>query len=130
MSFTRFVLQLLSCMRGEASVLRLALIMHLTIQRLPLTLGRFFRAMRSALVYGAIMAGAIQLARMVALNWFPDTSPLMLAVVTAAGGLTYLISHLVIRFDDIDAVFIELFSELKRFGRKFPIVKNLSFVRK
>lgn len=113
-----------------ASVLRLALIMHLTIQRLPLTLGRFFRAMRSALVYGAIMAGAIQLARMVALNWFPDTSPLMLAVVTAAGGLTYLISHLVIRFDDIDAVFIELFSELKRFGRKFPIVKNLSFVRK
>lgn len=111
-----------------ASFIRLSLMVSLTIRHLPLSLWKFVLAQKSAMVYGGFQIGVLYLFQEGAKPYFAVESLNMLVSVSALSLLTVFGSHMIIRFKDVDNVFQEFFGDLKKFSRKLPVLKRLSFL--
>lgn len=113
-----------------ASVVHLALMMSITVSRLPMTVWQFFGAMRSPFVYSLIMLGIVMGAKWLAEPIYGVHSLELLVIVSALAPITYLGSHFLIRFKDVDDIINELLGGLKKVLRKVPVIKNMGFVQK
>ncbi len=113
-----------------ASVVHLALMMSITVSRLPMTVWQFFGAMRSPFVYSLIMLGIVMGAKWLAEPIYGVHSPELLIIVSALAPITYLGSHFLIRFKDVDDIINELLGGFKKVLRKVPVIKNMRFVQK
>lgn len=103
-----------------ASIMNLSLMLQITKRYLPMTVGRFVQAQRSAMVYGMIQSCTILLFQMAARAWFSVDSWQMLLAISLLSPLSVIGSHAVLRFQDVDEVFHELGAELRKFTRTLP----------
>ncbi len=111
-----------------ASFIRLALMMQLTIRRLPLTLWKFITAQRSAMLYGFIQVAALVLLTTFAKPYFAETSVPMFLAVSLLSVISFFGAHFLIRFQDIDSVITEVLGDVKKLAQKVPVVNRLSFI--
>ncbi|MGH1362024.1 MAG: lipopolysaccharide biosynthesis protein [Calditrichia bacterium] len=115
---------------AAASIVHLGLMMNITLKRLPITILQFLGAMRAPLVYSLIMLGVVSMAKWLAEPHFGVHSLETLLIVSVLAPLTYLGSHYIIRFQDVEDIISELMGGLKKVLRKVPVVKNMAFVQK
>ena len=113
-----------------ASSIGLALMLSITMKHLHFSLGQFFKAQKSAMTYGAMQAAVILFFQWVTKPYFSNESVPMLIGISALSLGTVVGAHFLIRFKDVDDVFIEFFNELKKFVRKLPVVKRLGILQK
>lgn len=113
-----------------ASIISLALMLQVTMRKLPLTLGAFVKAQKSAMIYGFIQIGALLLLQLLSKPYFSEDSIPMLIAVSALSPLAVLGAHLAFRFKDVDEIFFELLDEVFKFARKLPVLGKLSIVQK
>ncbi len=112
-----------------ASLFRLALMMHLTIRKMPLTIWQFIAAQRSAMVYGLIQLVALLLLKYFSKPYFAEDSLVMLIAVTTLSAASFFGGHLVFRFEDINDIFQGFSGDLKKVARKMPVIKRLGFLQ-
>jgi MFS superfamily sulfate permease-like transporter len=104
--------------------------LSITMKRLHFNLAQFFKAQKSAMIYGAIQAVVILLFQWLTRPYFGNESLPMLIGISVLSLGTVVGAHLLIRFKDVDDVFIEFFNELKKFVRKLPVVSRLGILQK
>jgi PST family polysaccharide transporter len=113
-----------------ASITRFILTLNLTTRKLPLTARQFFRAHRSAIVYGSVQALLIFLMQYFLIPYVGSKSPLMLALTSVVAILGFYGPHAIFRFQDIDELIKDLGKDLQKTFRKIPVIKNLPFIKK
>jgi len=111
-----------------ASLFRLALMMNLTVRKMPLTIWQFVKAQRSAMVYGLIQIAALLLLKYFSPPYFAEDSLTMLIAVSTLSAASFLGGHLMFRFADIDDIFQGFAGDLKKLARKVPVIKRLGFL--
>jgi hypothetical protein len=104
--------------------------LHIAIRRLPFTLGQFFKAQKSAIIYGLIQIGALWLFQWAVQSYFSNDSLPMLIGVSLLSAVTVLTAHFLIRFRDVEDIFQEFFGELKKFVRKLPLIGRWGILQK
>jgi PST family polysaccharide transporter len=113
-----------------ASLVGLSLMLHIAIRRLPFTLGQFFKAQKSAIIYGLIQIGVLLFFQWAVHSYFSNDSLPMLIGVSLLSAVTVLTAHFLIRFRDVEDIFQEFFSELKKFVRKLPLIGRWGILQK
>jgi O-antigen/teichoic acid export membrane protein len=110
-----------------ASFLQLALMVQLTVRKISLPIVKFLKAQKSTIVYGLIQIAVLETFQFFVSPIFGIKSWQMLVSVSILSVGIIIGAHLVIRFKDLDDIFNELFSEIKKYARKVPIIKQIAF---
>jgi PST family polysaccharide transporter len=97
-----------------ASFLQLVLMLKLSTNYLPLSIGTFIKAQKSALLYSCLLALSL-----IGLHWFTqpyfsETSLMALISTTIATVTVLTVLHLILRMKDIDGILKELMADLKK----------------
>lgn len=103
-----------ACGTTIASIFRLGLMLNLLGKELPISLLTFFRAQKSAVVYSCINACVLVNAQYFIKSHFSVYSLQTLTSMTLISFLTFIITHLIIRYKDVDDVIKQLLAESKK----------------
>ncbi len=113
-----------------ASLIYLALMLHLLCKHLPFTLGEFFRAQKSVLIYTLVQVLVLVIAGYLTRPYFSSDSWQMLLLVSVLSVFTFFGMHLIFRFKDIDGIFQEIMGEVRKLGRKIPVINHWKVFQK
>lgn len=118
-----------ACGVAVASFFHLGLMMQITISRMPLGFWQFLMSQRAAICYGLIQIAVMLVIQYSLSSYIAVDEWLMIPIVAVLSPAAFLAAHMLIRFDDINEIAGEFSKEIRKFGRKIPVIKNLAFVK-
>ncbi|RMG67761.1 MAG: hypothetical protein D6715_03980 [Calditrichaeota bacterium] len=103
-----------------SSLFYLALNVSLILRYIPIRLHELFLAQKSAMIYGLLQIGMLELYLHLTRNLVAPDGPVSLFAISAISALAFVGGHLLFRFKDVQGIFNELFGELITMLRKVP----------
>ncbi|GAB4334100.1 MAG: lipopolysaccharide biosynthesis protein [Calditrichia bacterium] len=108
-----------------AAFFRLALMLNLAIRCLPFTIKDFIKAQRSAVVYSGIQIGVLLVFQWTSQAFLNEVGVVHLIGVTALSFFSFLGSHFVFRFKDVEEPVQDIIKDLRKFAVKLPILGKI-----
>ena len=102
--------------------------LQIITSRMGLSLIRYFGAHRSTLTYGLVQIAALAGFKFLVKSHIPDDSFTMLISIMILSAISFLGSHLIVRFKDVNDIFTEFFSDSKKILRRVPFIKRFGFL--
>ncbi len=93
-----------------------------------LSLSRYFRAHRSTLIYSIFQILILFGFEYLVKSYIATDSFLMLVSVILLSVLAFWGAHLIVRFEDINNILKEFFSDTKRIMSKMPLIRKFGFL--
>jgi PST family polysaccharide transporter len=102
--------------------------LNIITSKMQLSLLRYFTAHRSQLIYGSIQIMLLAGYQFLVKSYIAQDSFLMLISMIVLSVLSFLGSHFIIRFNDVNVAFIDFFSDTKKILRKIPFLRKYAFL--
>lgn len=111
------------------SFFNLGLMLQITIANLPLKLRDFFKAQFSAMIYCGVQIVASSALLLVPSSIFPIDSVIAFAAVTLVSIGSLIGAHLLFRYEDVNSIILDIFTQLRKLAKKIPMIKNSRFAQ-
>lgn len=102
--------------------------LQIITSRMQLPLSRYFMAHRSTLIYGCIQILILIGFQSLVKSYIAYDSLLMLVGVIFLSAISFMGSHFIIRFSDVNVIFNDFFSDSKKIVRRIPVLKRFGFM--
>jgi teichuronic acid exporter len=112
-----------------SSLINLSLMLQITIANLPIRLIDFVKAQFSAIIYGSVQIGASAALLFVPSSILPIDSVFALGAVTIVSFGSLIGAHFLFRFNDVNDIILDIFTQIRKLARKIPMIKNSRFAQ-
>ena len=106
------------------SFINLGLMLQITIANLPVSLSNFFKAQFSAMIYGFVQIVASGMLLFVPSSILPTDSFIALGAVTVVSLGSLIGAHLLFRYEDVNNIILDIFTQIRKLAKKMPMIKN------